>query len=43
MEKILASANKAMGKKYDIESRGFTLDKTAASVAEILGMKHEDV
>jgi len=30
-------------RKYDLESRGFTLDKTAARVAEVLGMKIEDV
>ena len=43
MEKVLASANEAMERKYDLKSRGFTLDKTAARVAEVLGMKIEDV
>lgn len=43
VEKVLASANEAMEKKYDFESRGFTLDKTAARVAEVLSMKIEDV
>ena len=43
VEKVLASANEAMEKKYDLESRGFTLDKTAARVAEVLGMKIENV
>ena len=43
VESILASANEAMERKYDLESRGFTLDKAAARVAEVLGMKPEDV
>jgi REP element-mobilizing transposase RayT len=43
VEKVLASANEAMERKYDLESRGFTLDKAAARVAEVLGMKIEDV
>ncbi|MCK4485526.1 MAG: transposase, partial [Desulfobacterales bacterium] len=32
-----------MERKYDLESRGFTLDKTAARVAEVLGVKPGDV
>ena len=43
VERVLASANEAMERKYDFESRGFTLDKAAARVAEVLGMKPEDV
>jgi hypothetical protein len=43
VEKVLASANEAMERKYDLESRGFTLDKTAVRVVEVLGMKIEDV
>ena len=41
--RVLASANEAMERKYDLESRGFTLDKAAARMAEVLGMKPEDV
>ncbi len=43
VESVLASANEAMERKYDLESRGFTLDKVAARVAEVLGMNPEDV
>jgi lambda repressor-like predicted transcriptional regulator len=30
-------------KKYDLQSRGFTVDRVAAKVAEVLGVKQEDV
>ena len=43
MEKVLSSSNETMERKYDLESRSFTLDKTAARVVEVLGMKPEDV
>jgi len=43
VENVLASANEAMERKYDLASRGFTLDKVEAKVAEVLGMKPEDV
>jgi len=43
VESVLASANEAMERKYDLESRGFTLDKVATRVAEVLGMNPEDV
>ena len=43
VERVFATANEAMERKYDLESRGFTLDKVAARVAEVLGMKPEDV
>jgi len=43
VEKVLGSANEAMERKYNLQSRGFTLDKTAARVAEVLGMKIEDI
>ncbi|MBT9438945.1 MAG: transposase [Desulfobacterales bacterium] len=43
VERVLANANEAMERKYDLASRGFTLDKVADRVAEVLGMKPEDV
>ena len=43
VERVLANANEAMERKYDLASRGFTLDKVAVRVAEVLGMKPEDV
>ena len=43
VERVLASANETMERKYYLESRGFNLDKVAARVAEVLGMKQEDV
>ncbi len=43
VERVLANANEAMERKYDLASRGFTLDKVANRVAEVLGMKPEDV
>jgi len=43
VERVLANANEAMERKYDLESRGLTLDKVADRVAEVLGMKPEDV
>jgi REP element-mobilizing transposase RayT len=43
VESVLASANEAMERKYDLQSRGFTLDKVTARVAEVLGVKPEDV
>jgi len=43
VEKVLSSSNETMERKYDLESRGFTLDKTAIRVVEVLGMKLEDV
>jgi len=30
-------------KKYDLQSRGFTVDRVAARVAEVLRVKQEDV
>ena len=43
MESVLVSAIEAMERKYDLQSRGFTLDKAAARVAEVSGMKPQDV
>ncbi|MEA2038756.1 MAG: transposase, partial [Thermodesulfobacteriota bacterium] len=43
VERVLASANEAMERKYYLESRGFNLDKVAARVAEVLGTKQENV
>ena len=43
VESVLVSANEAMERKYDLQSRGFTLDKAAARVAEVSGMKPQDV
>ena len=43
MENVLASANEAMERKYDLQSRGFTLEKAATRVVEVLGVRPEDV
>ena len=43
VENVLASANEAMERKYDLQSRGFTLEKAATRVAEVLGVKPEDI
>ena len=43
VETVLAAANETMEKKYDLQSRGFTVDRVAARVAEVLGVKQEDV
>jgi REP element-mobilizing transposase RayT/lambda repressor-like predicted transcriptional regulator len=43
VESVLAAANEAMERKYDLQSRGFTLAKVAARVAEVLGVKPQDI
>ncbi len=43
VENVLAYANEAMERKYDLKSRGFTLEKAAIRVVEVLGVKPEDV
>jgi len=43
VETVLAAAKEALERKYDIQSRGFTVDKVAARVAEVLRVKQEDV
>jgi len=43
VETVLAAANETMEKKYDLQSRGFTVDRVATRVAEVLGVKQEDV
>jgi len=43
VETVLAAANEAVEKKYDLQSRGFTVDRVAARVAEVLRVKKEDV
>lgn len=43
VETVLSSANETMERKYDIQSRGYTVDKVAARVAEVLGIKQEEV
>ena len=43
VESVLAAANEALERKYDLQSRGFTLTKVAARVAEVLGVKPQDV
>lgn len=43
VESVLVAANEAMERKYDLQSRGFTLTKVAARVAEVLGVKPQDV
>ena len=43
VETVLAAAKEAMERKYDLQSRGFTIDRVAARVAEVLSVKQEDV
>ena len=43
VETVLAEANEAKERKYDLLSRGFTVDRVAARVAELLGVNQEDV
>jgi len=43
VETVLAAANEAMVRKYELQSRGFTVDKVAERVSEVLGIKLEDV
>ena len=43
VETVLAAANEAMERKYDLQARGFTLSKVASRVAEVLGVKREKV
>jgi len=43
VETVLAAAKEALARKYDIQSRGFTVDSVADRVAEVLGIKQEDV
>jgi hypothetical protein len=43
VQSVLAAANEALERKYDLQSRGFTLAKVAARVAEVLGVKPRDV
>lgn len=43
VEGVLRSAEEAMEKSYALQSRGFDLVKTASRVAEVLGVKEEDV
>ncbi|MDD5204760.1 MAG: transposase [Desulfobacterales bacterium] len=43
VEGVLRSAEEAMEKRYALRSRGFDLKKTASRVAEVLGVKEEDV
>jgi REP-associated tyrosine transposase len=43
VDSVLSSAEEAMEKRYALRSRGFTLKKTALRVAQLLGVKKEDV
>ena len=43
VETVLTAAKESLERKYDIQSRGFTVDKVAARVAEVLEIKQEDV
>lgn len=43
VETVLAAANETMEKKYDLQARGFTVDRVAARVAEVLGVRQKDV
>ena len=41
--RVLASAQEAMEKRYALQSRGLDLDRVASRVAEVLGLKPEEV
>ena len=43
VEVVLRAAEEAMEKRYSLQSRGFDLEKTASRVAEVLGVKEEEV
>ena len=43
VETVLAAANESMERKYDLQSRGYTVAEVAARVAEVLEIKQEDV
>ena len=43
VDSVLTAANEAMERRYYLQSSGFTLDKLADRVANILGMRPEDV
>jgi chromosomal replication initiation ATPase DnaA len=43
VEEVLRAAEEAMEKRYALRSRGFDLQKTASSVAGVLGVKEEEV
>jgi len=43
VETVLAAANESMERKYNLQSRGYTVAKVAARVAEVLEIKQEDV
>ncbi len=43
VESVLTAANEAMERRYYLQSSGFTLARVAARVADVLGMRPEDV
>jgi hypothetical protein len=43
VEDVLRSAEESMEKRYALRARGFDLAKTARRVAEVLGVKQDDV
>lgn len=43
VETVLSAANEAMERKYELQSRGFTVDTVAERVSEVLGIKSEEV
>ena len=43
VERVLKSANEALERKYDLQAQGFTLDKVAARVAEVLTIEKDVV
>ncbi len=43
VESVLKSADEAMEKRYALRSHGFDLKKTAARVAQVMGVKEADV
>ena len=43
VESVLAAANEAIQRKYELQSQGITIDKVAARVSEVLGIETSDV
>jgi len=43
VESVLKAANEQMERIYDLQARGFNLDKVASRVAEVLGVEQEKV
>jgi hypothetical protein len=43
VQSVLASAEEAMEKRYELQSRGYDLEKVGIRVAEVLGMPRDEV